>query len=253
MSRVLAVIDDAELRASLGVTLPHEEFTIEFEQDGLVGLNRALDEPFDVVVAEAALPGFDGFELVRQLRKESPVPVLLLAAEDDASDAIRGLRLGADDCLGTHVSPEELLARLRAVRRRFASPLQRAAESLRVGELSLIPGARKACLGVSELRLTVTECKILEQLMRAAGRPVSRDQLCLLLYKRPALPSDRSIDTHIARIRHKMGAEGNMILSVRGTGYQLRIPTPQEGNPSGAAVTILHKTTATPGGEHIVQ
>jgi DNA-binding response OmpR family regulator len=95
---------------------------------------------------------------------------------------------------------------------------------LKVGDLSLFPGARTAHLGDTALRLTAMEYTILEQLMRAAGRPVSRDELCLLLYGRSASPTDRFIDTHIRRIRRKLGERASMILSVRSTGYKLRLP-----------------------------
>ena len=228
VSRILVVDDDTELCAVLGEILRQQEFTVEFEQDGLVGLNRALDEPFDLLVLDVMLPGLDGFAALRQLRKESRVPVLMLTARGDKEDRIRGLQLGADDYLAKPFDAEELLARLRAILRRSLSTPIPVAEPLRVGELSLFPGARDAYLRGEHLRLTAMECEILEQLMRAAGRPVSRDQLSLLLYNRLASPYDRSVDTHVSRLRRKMGEQGSMILSVRGTGYQLRVPAKHE-------------------------
>jgi two-component system response regulator CpxR len=228
VTSLLVVSDDGELCAVLGDILRQQEFAVEFALDGLVGLNRALDEPFDLLILGSTLPGLDGFEVLRQLRKESTVPVLMLAAGSDKEDRIRALELGADDYLAKPFEPRELVARLHAILRRSAPTLLPAAEPLRIGDLTLFPGARDAYLGNRRLRLTVMECKILEQLMRAAGRPVSRDQLCLLLYGRPASPSERFIDTHIGRIRRKMGEQSGMILSVRGTGYQLRVPLEQE-------------------------
>jgi two-component system response regulator CpxR len=228
LSRLLVLDEDTQLWTMLGEILRQQGFAVEFEQDGLIGLNRALDEAFDVLVLDVMLPGLDGFTVVQQIRKESSVPVCMLTARGDIEDRVRGFELGADDCLAKPFDPQELLARLRAILRRSSpTPLQ-AAEPLSVGELSLFPGARDAYLGDEHLKLTAMECKILEQLMRAAGRSVSRDQLALLLYNRPASPYDRSVDTHVSRIRRKMGEQASLIRSVRGTGYQLRVPTKHE-------------------------
>jgi two-component system response regulator CpxR len=226
--RLLVVDDDTELCAALGGVLRQQGFAVEFEQDGLIGLNRALNESFDLLVLDVMLPGLDGFAALSQLRKESRVPVLMLTARGDKEDRVRGLEMGADDYLAKPFDPDELIARLGAILRRSSPTPAPASEPLRVGELSLLPGARDAYLRGRCLRLTAMECEILEQLMRAAGRPVSRDQLSNLLYRRPATYFDRAVDTHISRIRHKMGEQGSMIMSVRGTGYLLRTPAGDE-------------------------
>lgn len=227
-SRLLVLDSDADLWAALEAVLRQEGFAVIFERDGLVGLNRALDEPFDLLALDVMLPGLDGFSVLLQLRKESSVPVCMLTAKGNIEDRVRGFELGADDCLAKPFDPRELLARLRALLRRSSpTPLQ-AGEPLSVGELSLFPAARDAYLGDEHLNLTAMEFKILEQLMRAAGRCVSRDQLTLLLYNRPASPFDRSVDTHVSRIRRKMEEQAGLIRSVRGTGYRLQVPTQRE-------------------------
>jgi two-component system response regulator CpxR len=148
----------------------------------------------------------------------------MLTARGERGERIHGLDLGADDYLPKPFDPEELLARVRAILRRVAHPGPNASETLVVGELRLLPGARDAYYRDERLGLTAMECEVLEQLMRSCGRVVSRDQLSLYLYNRPATAFDRSVDTHISRIRRKLGSGRGMILSVRGTGYQLCSP-----------------------------
>jgi DNA-binding response OmpR family regulator len=157
------------------------------------------------------------------------LPVLMLTARGERGERVRGLELGADDYLPKPFDPEELLARVRAILRRVAISIASGPEALEIGELRLSPGARDAWFRGERLGLTAMECEVLEQLMRCRGRVVSRDQLCLHLYNRVATAFDRAVDKHVSRIRRKMGEGRGMILSVRGTGYQLCYPPDQEG------------------------
>ena len=226
---LLVIDDDNELCVALEEILRRQGFSVQLEQDGLVGLHRALHDSFDLLVLDVALPGLDGFSALTQLRKESQMPVLMLTACGGKGDRIRGLESGADDYLTKPFEPEELLARIRAILRRSSAPRPKeAAEPLKVGELTLYPGAGEAYLGKVDLRLTAVEGEIVEQLMRAAGRPVSRDQISLFLYGRPVAPFERWIDTHINRVRRKFGEKADMIVSVRGIGYQLLLPANYE-------------------------
>lgn len=199
-------------------------FQVEFEREGVQGLSRAVNEPFDLLILDVMLPGLDGFEALHRLRELSQVPVLMLTARGERGERVHGLRLGADDYLPKPFDPEELLARVRAILRRAAISLANGPEALQIGELRLLPGARDAFFRGERLGLTAMECEVLEQLMRSCGQVVSRDQLCLHLYNRTATAFDRAVDTHISRIRRKMGGGRGMILSVRGTGYQLCYP-----------------------------
>ena len=228
MDRLLIIGGDEGQCAALSKSLSGNGVSVEVEHDGLVGLKRALRERFDVLAVEAALPGIGGFAVLEQFRRQSGAPVLMLMPKHDRAERIRALELGADDCLVKPVDPEEMLARLHAIRHRRSSAPAKETQPLRAGELTVFPASCDAYLGDERLDLTPMECEILEQLVRAAGWPVSRDQLSLLLYSRPATAFDRSMDTHIARIRRKLGGQRNMIMSVRGTGYQLRVPARRE-------------------------
>lgn len=222
--KILVVDDDRELCSMLSELFRQHGFSVECERDGIRGLGRAASEAFDLLILDVMLPGVDGFTALRTLRQRSQVPVLMLTARGERGERIQGLDLGADDYLPKPFDPEELLARVRAILRRVAHPASSSSEPLKVGELRLLPGARDAYYRDERLELTAMECEVLEQLMRSCGRVVSRDQLSLHLYNRPATAFDRSIDTHISRIRRKMGCGRTMILSVRGSGYQLCSP-----------------------------
>jgi len=173
------------------------------------------------VILDVMLPGENGFDVLRQVRQQSRVPVMMLTAKTGRFDRVMGFDLGADDYLAKPFYPEELLARVRAILRRSAPGSAGSAKVLQAGDVMLLPGTRNAFYRGRQLDLTAMECEVLEQLLRSSGQVVSRDQLSLHLYNRPVSAFDRSIDTHISRIRRKMGVGRDLILSVRGTGYQL--------------------------------
>lgn len=226
--RLLVVDDDPELCSMLREFFRQQGFEIEVEREGARGLSRAIAEHFDLLILDVMLPGLDGFEALRRLREQSQLPVLMLTARGERGERIHGLQLGADDYLPKPFDPEELLARVRAILRRVVISVANGPEALQVGELRLLPGARDAYFRGERLGLTAMECEVLEQLMRSYGRVVSRDQLSLHLYNRIATAFDRAVDTHVSRIRRKMGDGRDIILSVRGTGYQLCYPPKPE-------------------------
>ena len=222
--RLLVVDDDSELCSMLREFFRQQGFEVEFEREGGQGLARALADSFDLLILDVMLPGLNGFEALRRLRERSQLPVLMLTARGERGERVHGLDLGADDYLPKPFDPEELLARVRAILRRVVVAGINGPEALEIGELRLFPGARDAYFRSERLGLTAMECEVLEQLMRSRGRVVSRDQLSLHLYDRLATAFDRAVDTHVSRIRRKMGDGRGMILSVRGTGYQLCYP-----------------------------
>jgi DNA-binding response OmpR family regulator len=225
--KLLVVDDDMELCSMLRDFLQESGFSVDFEADGECGISRAQSEVYSLLILDVGLPGQNGFDVLRQVRRRSRVPVMMLTARSGRFDRAVGFDLGADDYLAKPFYPEELLARVRAILRRSAPLSTVPPNVLRAGDVVLLPGTRNASYQGKPLNLTAMECEVLEQLLRSSGRVVSRDQLSLRLYNRPVSAFDRSIDTHISRIRHKMGAGRNLILSIRGTGYQLCLQADQ--------------------------
>ena len=201
--------------------LQESGFAVDFEADGARGISRTQSEFYSLVILDVMLPGQNGFDVLRQVRQQSRVPVMMLTAKTGRFDRVMGFDLGADDYLAKPFYPEELLARVRAILRRSAPGSAGSPKVLQAGDVMLLPGTRNAFYRGRQLDLTAMECEVLEQLLRSSGQVVSRDQLSLHLYNRPVSAFDRSIDTHISRIRRKMGVGRDLILSVRGTGYQL--------------------------------
>lgn len=221
--RILLVDDDVELCGLLAQYLREQGFETIAAHDGPRGLAAALNPGIDLVVLDVMLPGFDGLEVLRRLRAQSRVPVLMLSARGEEVDRIVGLEIGADDYLPKPFNPRELLARVRAILRRETDrPLGR----LSLNGVELDPGARTVTRNGVPVELTTLEFDILEQLMRAAGRVLSRDQLINALYNRPATPFDRSIDMHISHLRRKLDAAApdslSLIKTIRGVGYVFR-------------------------------
>jgi len=213
--------------------LEESGYQVDIESDGVRGFRRSQTESYDLLILDVMLPDVDGFEMLKRVREHSQVPVLMLSARANRNDRVTGLRTGADDYLVKPFYPDELLARVQAILRRGGADTKPAVpplEPIRIGELRLLPASRDVYFRDKRLDLTAMELEILEYLMRSFGATVSRDRLSLHLYNRLPAPFDRSIDTHISRIRRKLGDGRRIIISVRGTGYQIRqMPSPERG------------------------
>jgi len=180
------------------------------------------------------LPELSGFEVLRRIRAGSRVPVIMLTARGEEVDRVVGLEMGADDYLAKPFSPRELVARIRAVLRRMPGEGQGVHGPILWGPLRLDLRARRAEIGESDLELTSAELRILELLVRADARTVSRDELMTQALGRRLLPTDRSLDTHVSNLRRKLQKHTDRVTlqSVRGSGYALtlvpaRAPAPQ--------------------------
>ncbi|RME35580.1 MAG: DNA-binding response regulator [Gammaproteobacteria bacterium] len=219
MTRLLLVEDDAELCAMLQEYLAPEGFAVTAIHDGRAGAQAALEGDFDVMVLDVMLPSLSGFEVLRKVRAQRGLPVLMLTARGEDTDRIVGLELGADDYLPKPFNPRELVARLRAILRRVNQAGSEGA-ILRAGPLELHPASRRALLGGEPLDLTSTEFELLRVLMQRAGRPVSKEELSRQALGRPLGRFDRSIDMHVSNLRRKLG-DPALIETVRGKGYQL--------------------------------
>lgn len=218
-ARVLIVDDDRELTDLMGEYLAGQDFRVSCAHSGPDGLREALDGKPDLILLDVMMPGFDGFELLKRLRLQSNVPVLMLTARTEASSRIAGLESGADDYLPKPFNPREVAARIRAILRRAAPKSQ--AGPLEYSGVRLEPRARRVLASEQEVDLTSVEYDIVELLIQNAGRAVTRDEVAQRLYQRNATPFDRAIDVHISHIRKKLG-EG-LIRTVRGVGYQFSV------------------------------
>ena len=218
--RILVIDDDVELADLLKTFLEREGFDPSFAHDGRAGLEKALAGGFDLIVLDVMLPGMDGFEILRKFREQSQTPVIMLTARGEDVDRIVGLEIGADDYMPKPFNPRELVARIRAIQRRV-QPADQAGSRVDVNGVSLDPASRQVYCDGRPVELTTVEFDILEQLMRSAGRVVSRDALMEALYNRKATPFDRSMDMHISHLRKKLEAgERVLIKTIRGAGYQ---------------------------------
>lgn len=195
------------------------DIEVEFAHDGRRGLARAIDERFDLVLLDVMLPILNGFQVLDQIRRRSSVPIIMLTARTEERDRVSGLNAGADDYLPKPFGPEELLARVRAVLRR-SGKLQSGAAVLESGEVRLNPQTREVWHGDRQIDLTSIEFEILDQLMRSAGRVVSRDEFTAALYQRQSTPYERALDVHISHLRKKLELDGPpLIHTIRGVGY----------------------------------
>jgi len=217
---ILLVDDDAELCSLLTEFLQREGFTVECAHEGHLGLEMATKPGIDLVVLDVMLPGIDGFEILKKLRETSKVPVMMLTARGEDVDRIVGLELGADDYLSKPFNPKELVARIRAILRRYVPRPATHSSRLEVNGIGLDPGAREVYSNGKPVELTTFEFDILELLMRSAGHVLSRDALMENFYSRKATPYDRSLDMHISHLRRKLDRGESLIKTIRGVGYQ---------------------------------
>jgi len=222
-TRLLIVDDDHELCSMLVEYLGPEGFATETAGTGNAALERVARGALDLVVLDVMLPELSGFEVLRRLRSVSRIPVIMLTARGEEVDRVVGLELGADDYLAKPFSPRELVARIRAVLRRMAAEPQPVVGALTWGPVRLDLRARRAEVEAQDLELTAAELRILELLIRADTRTVSREDLMLQALGRKLLPTDRSLDTHVSNLRRKLGklTDRVSVQSVRGSGYAL--------------------------------
>jgi two-component system OmpR family response regulator len=224
MPHVLLIDDDVELCVLHQEILESEGFEVSLAYDGESGVEAMASSPSDIVVLDIMMPGMGGIETLRQIRRSSSVPILMLTARGDDIDRILGLELGADDYVPKPCTPRELVARLRAILRRVTPGSPVGTDALRSGALLVDPAARRATWRGAPLDLTSAEFNLLEQLARNVGRVVSKEELSLRALGRKLARYDRSIDVHLTHLRAKLGelADGRSpVQTVRGLGYQL--------------------------------
>ena len=223
MDRILIIDDDEELCELVSEYLSVEGFTVDSVNDGESGLARAGSGEYDMVILDVMLPKMNGFDVLRNLRQESKLPVIMLTARGDDMERIVGLEIGADDYLAKPFNPRELAARLRAILRRSAVPeTSTGSEVLDVDGVRLSPASRAASLEGTELSLTSVEFGLLHELLKEAGKVVKKEDLSETVLERKLSPYDRSLDMHISNLRKKLGPRadgGDRIKTIRSVGY----------------------------------
>jgi two-component system response regulator MprA len=220
--RVLIVEDERAMAELLKKGLEEENHRAALAFDGVQGLELARTYEFDAIVLDLMLPRVDGFEVARRLRSAgNQTPILILTARDSVPDIVKGLDLGADDYLTKPFSFEEFLARLRTVARRGSAPRP---TCLRVADLTLDPASRQALRGRREIRLSPTEYRLLELLMRRAGRVVTRTAIVEAVWGLENDVEENTLDAFVRLLRGKVdkGFSPKLIQTVRGIGYCLR-------------------------------
>lgn len=226
MNRVLIIEDDSDIALSLQYSMEKSgEFIVTVARDGELGLRRAIDRPPDLVLLDLNLPGMDGVEVCRQLRREkatTTVPIIMLTARVGEDDRIGGLDLGADDYITKPFSVKEVVARARALLRRARTALDQP-QLLTAGLIELDEAARRVTADGQEVTLTRKEFDLLADLMRHAGRVASRDQLLSRVWGYDHAGTTRTVDVHIRQLRKKLGSPAaEFIETVVGVGYRLR-------------------------------
>jgi two-component system OmpR family response regulator len=221
--RILVVEDDPVLRDGLSRSLRNAGYAVEVTDDGKLADQLLSVHSFDLVVLDLGLPGLDGLEVLRRLRRRaSTVPVLILTARDSIVDRVNGLDVGADDYLVKPFELAELEARVRALMRRAQSV---ATARINHGALTLDTAARRAFVGEDALDLSAREVALLEALLLSAGRVVSKDQLADRLYGVSDEVGPNAIEVFVHRLRRKIEAAGVSIRTIRGLGYLVEKPS----------------------------
>lgn len=224
MDKILIIDDDEELCELVSEYLGVEGFEVESVNDGETGLERALSGDYDMAILDVMLPKMNGFDVLRNLREESQLPVIMLTARGDDMERIVGLEIGADDYLPKPFNPRELAARLRAILRRATADETDPTDDdkLSVDGVEVVASARTATCDGKDLNLTSVEFEVLAELLREAGKIVKKEDLSERVLGRSLSPFDRSLDMHISNVRKKLGprADGSeRIKTIRSVGY----------------------------------
>ncbi len=226
-ARILLIEDDERLAQLVAEALRKASYTVTVCGDGLGGEALMRQEPFDLVLLDGHLPGKDGFDVLRDTRRDFAGRIVMLTARDDDIDQVLGLEGGADDYITKPVAPRVLLARLKALLRRDALPAAHpVGESLHFGPLTLLPQSRELRLHGEAVSLTTAEYELLHFLAQRAGQVVSRDDIMQGLRGLEFDGLDRAIDARISRLRKKIGDDAQAparIKTVRGQGYLFAI------------------------------
>ena len=223
-TRILAVEDDERIRSAVKLALEDEGWAVDEAESGEEAIEMFQRSNPNVVLIDIMLPGIDGFELCRSLRRTSDVPIVMVTARNDTHDVVAGLEAGADDYLTKPFAPKELSARIRALLRR-ARPSAHGHARLSFGDLELIPDEGKVLRDGEEVHLTKTEFRLLCELAESPGKVLSREALLDKVWGYDYFGDGRLVDVHVRRLRTKVEADPanpRHVVTVRGLGYRLQ-------------------------------
>jgi DNA-binding response OmpR family regulator len=224
-TRILAVEDDERIREAVKLALEDEGWAVEGAASGEEAVEAFARQVPDVVLIDIMLPGIDGFEVCRSIRKVSDVPIIMVTARDDTHDIVAGLEAGADDYLTKPFAPKELSARIRAMLRRVRSS-DTTSTHLRFGDLEIVPDEGVVRREGEEIHLTKTEFRLLVELAASPGRVFSREVLLERVWGYGYFGDGRLVDVHVRRLRTKVEADPanpRHVVTVRGLGYKLQV------------------------------
>ncbi len=225
MAKILIVEDEANIARFLELELKHEGYEVEKAPDGRLGLQKALEENFDLILLDIMLPGLSGIEVCRRVRMESRVPIIMLTAKDDVTDKVAGLDMGADDYMTKPFAIEELLARIRvALNRRADAETEKKQDRIQYGELVLNLKEHSASYGQEEINLTKKEYELLECMLKNKGVALNRERILKEVWDYDYYGDTNVVDVYIRYLRQKIDDRFgiNLIHTVRGIGYIIK-------------------------------
>ena len=226
MPRILIIEDELSMRTALADLLQANEYRVTTATDGVAGLERALDEKPDLVLLDVMMPGLDGFTVCREIRRRArALPILMITAKGQVDDRVAGLDAGADDYLVKPFSSRELLARVRALLRRFDSA-EDSPSSIRLGDVEIDFTTQRCVRRGERLALTAKEFSVLKLLAERRGAPVTREEFLEIVWGYNAYPTTRTVDNQILSLRNKLEAEPanpRFLQTVHGVGYRLEM------------------------------
>jgi len=227
LERILVVDDEEEIQQLIEHTLRKEGYLVQCVGSGEAALAELGRGVPDLVILDLMLPGMDGLEVCRRLRREpetEQLPIVILSAKGEEADIVAGLELGADDYITKPFRPRVLVARIRAVLRRKQIAIPEESSAMRLGELEIDPARHEVWVAGEPVRLTLTEFRVLHALVRRPGWVLTRQQIAAAVYGEEEPEVDRAIDVQIVALRKKLGRAARYIETVRGIGYRLKEP-----------------------------
>jgi two-component system phosphate regulon response regulator PhoB len=221
MERVLIVDDDPDIQRLVSYNLSQAGFQVSTASSGRTALETVQKQPPDLIILDVMMPDIDGMEVCRTLRQRENsrrIPIIMLTARGEEVDRVVGFELGADDYVMKPFSPRELVLRIRSIFRRVRDDRS---ESLRLGTIRIVPQRRQVLVGGALVVLTAKEFDLLHELMRAGGNVLTREFLMDKVWGYHGDATSRTLDTHVRRLREKLGDQGELVETVRSVGYRM--------------------------------